>query len=35
MEVQENPDDKMWKEHILSGIGEDWNEKIRIKRRFS
>jgi len=29
-----NPDYEMWKEQILSGIGEDPDSKIRINRRF-
>ena len=29
-----NPDYEVWKEQILSGIGEDPYEKIRINRRF-
>jgi len=32
--MQKNPDYEMWKEHILSGIDEDPDEKIRINRRF-
>jgi len=28
VEVQKNPDYKMWKEQILSGIGEDWIKKF-------